>query len=186
MSDFEVINLPLQGLKLIKNNKNCDKRGYISRIFCKDQLSKHGWNNQIFQVNHSMTYEIGTVRGMHLQKSPYAEMKIVRCIRGEIWDVVVDLRKNSPTFLQWHAENLSEENRNSLMIPQGFAHGFQSLTKSVELLYFHSSIYKKEFEMGFNPEDPKLGISWPLPISILSERDKSHLLIDDNFKGIKF
>ncbi len=186
MSKIEVTDLSLQGLKLILNQRSYDSRGSFSRLFCLEQLSKHGWVDQLVQVNYSTTYEIGTVRGMHLQNKPYAEMKIVRCIQGEIWDVVVDVRENSPTFLHWHAEKLSQENRKALLIPHGFAHGFQTLTKCVELLYFHTASYNKDFEIGFNPKDPKLGISWPLPIGLLSDRDNEHPLIENNFKGLKF
>jgi dTDP-4-dehydrorhamnose 3,5-epimerase len=186
MSQFTVTDLPLQGLKLIENKSVGDSRGYISRLFCSEELADIGWCSSVAQVNHTLTLGIGTIRGMHLQKKPYAEMKLVHCIRGEIWDVAVDVRAKSPTFLHWHAEYLSGDNKRSLLIPQGFAHGFQTLTESVELLYLHTAKYSKSFEVGFNPKDPKLNISWPLPISKLSSRDENHSLIDINFDGIIF
>jgi dTDP-4-dehydrorhamnose 3,5-epimerase len=121
---------------------------------------------------------------MHFQNSPYAEIKLVSCLRGAIWDVAVDLRHNSPTFLKWYAEKLTPENYRALLIPEGFAHGFQTLDDDCELLYFHSSPYKPTAESGVCATDPKLGIVWPLEISELSQRDSSHPLIADQFKGI--
>jgi dTDP-4-dehydrorhamnose 3,5-epimerase len=111
-------------------------------------------------------------------------MKLVSCIRGEVWDVAVDVRVNSPTFLQWHAENLSAENGRALLIPEGFAHGFQALTDDVELLYFHSASHNAEAEFGLYHADPRLSIRWPLAISELSGRDAKHPLITDEFKGV--
>jgi len=125
------------------------------------------------------------VRGLHFQHTPYAEMKLVSCLRGEVWDVAVDLRKNSPTFLRWHAEKLSLENCRALLIPEGFAHGFQTLTDDCELIYLHSAAYTQEAEAGVRPNDLYIGISWPLDLFEISKRDSEHLLINDQFTGIE-
>ena len=122
---------------------------------------------------------------MHFQYPPSAEIKLVSCIRGEIWDVAIDLRANSPTFLQWHAEHLSADNGRALLIPEGFAHGFQTLTDDVDMVYCHSAPYVAAAEGGLNPLDPYLKISWPLPIAELSIRDNQHRLIDAGFEGLK-
>jgi dTDP-4-dehydrorhamnose 3,5-epimerase len=112
-------------------------------------------------------------------------MKLVSCLRGEVWDVVVDLRVGSPTFLRWHAERLSAENCNAILIPEGFAHGFQTLTDDVELLYCHSNAYVAWAEGGLNPSDPTLGIAWQLPITEMSTRDAGHAIIGADFKGVQ-
>lgn len=185
MSRFTVTDLPLAGLKRVERQRLGDSRGFLSRIFCSDELSAAGWHKPIAQINHTYTAKQGTVRGMHFQRPPYAEMKLVSCIRGEVWDVAVDLREGSPTFLRWHAEQLSAENGRALLIPEGFAHGFQSLTDDVELLYCHSEAYAAHAEGGLNPTDPRLGIAWPLAIAELSARDAGHALIASDFEGVR-
>ena len=131
-----------------------------------------------------MTSKKGTVRGMHFQYPPHAETKLVSCFRGKVFDVAVDLRKDSPTFLQSHAEILSNENLKTFLIPEGFAHGYQTLSDDCEMLYFHTANYVKEAEKGFNSTDPLLRIKWPLKISQISSRDKSHPSITSEFQGI--
>ncbi len=121
---------------------------------------------------------------MHYQLPPHCEMKLITCLKGEILDVVVDLRRDSPTFLQSHTLSLSATNNISFLIPKGFAHGFQTMTDNVELLYFHSTFYNKEAERGLNPEDPKLGLNWPIQVKFLSRRDSSQPFINDDFQGI--
>jgi dTDP-4-dehydrorhamnose 3,5-epimerase len=121
---------------------------------------------------------------MHFQNRPHAEMKLVTCLQGEVWDVAVDLRRNSPTFLQWHAEKLSSENCRALLIPEGFAHGFQSLSDDCELLYLHSATYVQHAEAGLRPNDPALHISWPLDLQYLSVKDAGHPLLNDQFLGV--
>jgi dTDP-4-dehydrorhamnose 3,5-epimerase len=122
---------------------------------------------------------------MHYQHPPHAEMKLVTCIQGEIWDVAVDLRAASPTFLHWYAEVLSAKNNRALLIPQGFAHGFQTLTDDAALIYCHSAAYCPEEEDALHAQDPRLAIEWPLPIAELSDRDGKHLLIDEKFEGVR-
>jgi dTDP-4-dehydrorhamnose 3,5-epimerase len=141
-------------------------------------------NRAIVQVNSSVTNAKGAIRGLHFQHPPHAEMKIVRCLKGRIFDVAVDLRKGSPTFLHWHSEELSGDNRRMLIIPEGCAHGFQVLETFSELLYFHTHPYTREAEDGLRYDDPALGIRWPLPVADLSERDKNHPLITTAFDGI--
>ena len=184
MSRFVIDDLPLQGLKRIERQYLGDSRGFLSRLFCAGELAQGGWHKPIVQINHTYTVKCGTVRGMHFQRPPYAELKLVICLRGEVWDVAVDLRRGSPTFLQWHAEHLSEENGFAMLIPEGFAHGFQALTDNVELIYCHSAAYMQEAESGFNPTDQQLAIHWPLPISELSMRDSQHPLLDKQFSGL--
>jgi dTDP-4-dehydrorhamnose 3,5-epimerase len=185
MSQFSIIDTPLSGLKVIERKPIGDSRGHLARIFCADQLKDAGWKKPIAQINQTMTKSRGTVRGLHFQNPPYVEMKLISCLQGEIWDVAVDLRKNSPTFLQWHAEKLSSENYRALLIPEGFAHGFQTLTDDCELLYLHSAPYKQAAEGGSRPNDPYLAIAWPLDFYEISARDSEHPLLNDLFKGIE-
>lgn len=185
MSRFFVTDLPLAGLKRLQRKRLGDHRGFLERLFCADELEAIGWKKPIAQINLTHTIEKGTVRGMHFQYSPHAEMKLVTCIKGTVWDVAVDLRMGSPTFLSWYAQLLSANNLLTLLIPEGFAHGFQTMTEDAELLYFHSIPHVSEAEAGINPRDLKLGIEWPLPITKISERDENHPIVDQNFKGIR-
>lgn len=184
MSRFIVSDSPLPGLKVITRQRIGDTRGFLSRLFCAEELSAAGWIGPVAQVNHTRTSKRGTIRGMHFQQAPNAEMKLVNCIRGEVWDVAVDLRANSPTFLHWHAECISLDNGRAMLIPEGFSHGFQALTDDVELLYLHSAGYSPGAEGGLNPLDPHLGIEWPLSVSELSLKDEAHPLIDTGFEGV--
>ena len=184
MSRFKTTNLPLAGLKRVERQRLGDKRGFLARLFCAEDMESAGWIKPIAQINQTYTARQGTVRGMHFQHPPRTEMKLVSCTRGEVWDVAVDLRLGSPTFLCWHAEQLSAENGCALLIPEGFAHGFQALTDDVELLYCHSEAYAAYAEGGLNPTDPRLGITWPLAIAELSVRDAGHALIGDDFEGV--
>lgn len=181
---FRVTDLPLASLKLIERIRLGDARGFLSRLFCVEELSVAGWNRPVVQINHTYTARCGTVRGMHFQRPPHAELKLVSCLRGEVWDVAVDVRAGSNTFLRWHAERLSGENGLALLIPEGFAHGFQSLTDNVELLYCHSVAYTPTAEAGLNPKDPMLAIAWPLQISELSPRDAEHPMLNELFAGV--
>lgn len=184
MKRFTVTDLPLAGLKRIERRRVGDGRGFLARLFCAAELSAAGWHKPVAQINHTHTARAGTVRGLHYQRSPHAEMKLVTCLGGEVWDVAVDLRRGSPTFLHWHAELLSAENGSALLIPEGCAHGFQALTDEVELLYCHSVAYAPEFEAGLNVVDPLLAITWPLAMQGLSERDAQHPMLSDAFEGL--
>lgn len=184
MSRFRILDTPLDGLKVIERQQLGDERGFLSRIFCMDDLAAAGWSKPVVQINHTYTSTRGTVRGLHYQLPPHAEMKLVTCIRGRIWDVAVDLRSRSSTILRWYAQELSSDNNQAMLIPEGFAHGFQALTDDVELLYCHSAAYRADAEAGFNVEDPALSITWPLPIGVVSERDAKHPLIEENYAGL--
>ncbi len=185
MSRFIVTELPLIGLKLVERKSLGDSRGFLSRLFCSEELVIAGWSQPIAQITHTYTVKKGVVRGMHYQIPPYAEMKLVSCIEGQVWDVAVDLRFGSPTFLHWHAELLSAINNRSLLIPEGFAHGFQTLTDDVTLLYSHSAAHCTEAERALNAQDPRLAISWPLAITGTSSRDANHPMRDMKFKGVR-
>jgi dTDP-4-dehydrorhamnose 3,5-epimerase len=174
-----------KGLSILQRSFFSDNRGYFSRLFCRDELKVIGWDSPISQLNFSLTSQKGTLRGMHFQFPPYAEKKIVTCLQGEIFDVVVDLRKNSPTFLKWHSEILSGQNNKSLAIPEGFAHGFQALSDNCEVLYVHSAAYCSNAEGGLRPLDPMLNINWPIEVKNLSIRDSSHPLIQKKFEGLE-
>lgn len=184
MSSFDITLTPLDGVLKVQRQRKGDTRGFLSRIFCSNFMADLGWVTPIAQINHTLTQEIGTVRGMHFQHPPFAEMKLVSCIRGAIWDVAVDLRKGSPTFLHWHAELLSQNNQSALLLPEGVAHGFQVLEPDSELLYCHSAPYNPIAEAGLHPMDPSFAISWPLEVKNLSERDRSQLFINDAFAGV--
>ena len=185
MTQLSTVRLPLAGLQLVERTCIGDARGFLSRLFCARELAGAEWTSCIAQVNHSLTAKRATVRGMHFQRPPHAEMKLVSCIRGEVWDVAVDVRAGSPTFLKWHSERLSADNGRAMLIPQGFAHGFQTLTDDAELLYCHSAEYCPAAEAGLNPRDPRLGIDWPLVITELSSRDSAHPWVDDGFEGVR-
>ena len=185
MSRFVVSDGPLAGLKLVRRQRLGDARGFLSRLFCADELLVAGWTAAVAQINHTQTQHADAVRGLHYQHPPHAEMKLVSCLRGEIWDVAVDLRYGSPTFLQWHGQVLSAENGCALLLPPGFAHGYQALCDGVELLYCHSMPYAPRAQAGLHPLDPRLGIAWPRPVRGLSDQDANQAPIDASFEGVK-
>jgi dTDP-4-dehydrorhamnose 3,5-epimerase len=161
-----------------------DERGAFARLFCEQALSSVLGGRKILQINHSCTQVIGAVRGLHFQHAPHAEMKLVRCLKGKVWDVAVDLRPQSPSYKRWFAQELSPQNAHMMVIPEGFAHGFQVLEAGSELLYLHTAFYKPESEGGVRHHDPELGIAWPLPVTDISVRDSSYAYIDTRFRGI--
>ncbi len=185
MSRFATTALPLAGLVRVQRQPHADARGLFERLFCAQELAAAGWTQPIAQINHSLTREQGSVRGLHYQRPPHAEMKLVTCVRGAVWDVAVDLRAGSPTFLQWHAELLSADNGCALLIPAGCAHGFQALSADAELLYCHSAPYAPGAEAGVHPLEPRLAIAWPLPVAGLSPRDAGHPALTDAFLGVR-
>ncbi len=184
MSRFTIEDTSIEGLQIIQRQPIGDDRGYLERLFCIDELGNLIGSRSIVQINHTMTSKVGTVRGMHYQQPPHAEMKLVSCVRGEIYDVAVDLREGSPTFLHLHGEVLSENNYRTFCIPEGFAHGFQTLTDNCELIYFHTAAYAPDSEAALNALDPLLAIDWPLSITELSLRDKQHAMLDSDFSGL--
>ena len=181
---IDFISTPLKGLYRVDRKQIEDQRGFFNRLFCAEEFEKIGSMTPIVQINHAMTRQKGAIRGMHFQYPPHTETKMVTCIRGEIFDVAVDVRKDSQTFLQWHAEILSEENLRSLYIPDGFAHGFQTLTEDCQLLYLHSEFYASKAEGVLNAMDPKMDIKWPYQLTEISEKDKNQPMLDGTFKGL--
>jgi len=185
MSQLQINDTPIAGLKVIERSRQSDERGFFSRMFCAEELFEAGWTAPIAQINQSMTRRAGAVRGLHFQVPPHAEMKLVNCVKGAVFDVAVDLRRGSPTFLKWFGTELSAENRRALLIPEGFAHGFQALVPDCELIYFHSAAYHAASEGAVHVEDPRLGLSWPGPIAELSARDRAHRPLPPSFDGIE-
>lgn len=182
MGKLRLTELGLSGAYVIEPNKYEDHRGSFSRVFCQEEMSQI-FDGHIAQINHSVTVKKGSIRGLHFQYPPNAEIKMVKCIKGSVFDVVVDIRQNSKTFLQWCSRILSDENMGTLYIPKGFAHGFQTLEDNTELLYLHSEVYVPENEGGLHVLDPVLNIDWPLPISDFSKRDSNQAMIKKDFKG---
>jgi dTDP-4-dehydrorhamnose 3,5-epimerase len=175
----------LEGAYLIGLEPFNDDRGWFARFFDKKEFGeKTGHTRDWVQLNHSVSYGRGTLRGMHFQHPPYREVKMVRCIAGAVYDVIVDLRRDSPSFLQWVGVELSARNHHMLYIPEGFAHGFQTLEENSALIYHHSEYYTPAAEGGFRWDDPAFAIQWPLAVSSLSARDAGHPIVDKNFKGI--
>ena len=160
-----------------------DERGWFARYFCKKEFSTIGHEKEWVQMNHSFSLKKGTLRGMHFQKPPHSEVKLVRCIQGSVFDVIIDLRKDSPTFLKWFGTELSAENKLMMYIPEGFAHGFQTLEDNSGLLYMHTAYYSPEAEDGLRYNDPQVNISWPIEISEISMRDTNHDILE-KFNGL--
>jgi dTDP-4-dehydrorhamnose 3,5-epimerase len=175
----------LRGAFIVEPEPLKDERGFFARVFCKNEFSEIGHTGEFVQINHSMNVAKGTVRGLHYQIPPYAEIKLVRCISGKVFDVIIDLREGSKTFLKFFSIELSSENMKMIYIPAGFAHGFQTLTDNAQLIYHHTAFYTPGYERGLHFKDPLLNINWPLAPVNLSERDKNHTLLTSDFKGIK-
>jgi dTDP-4-dehydrorhamnose 3,5-epimerase len=181
---IRILPTPLKGVVVAESAVHSDHRGAFTRLFCAEQLSSVVGDRRILQSSHSRAVTAGAVRGMHYQYPPHAEMKFVRCLKGRIWDVAVDLRAGSPTFLKWYAQDLTPENGRALIIPEGCAHGFQVLEANSELLYFHTACYTPEKEDGVLHDDPMLAITWPLPVKDLSARDQRYRRLSSEFPGI--
>ena len=176
---------PLAGLQRVTRKRLGDARGYLERLYCDEQSRAAGFIKPIRQINRTFTRTIGSIRGLHFQFPPHAEAKLVSCVRGSVFDVAVDLRSGSPTFLHWHGEILSEDNAHSLYIPEGFAHGLQALSDDVEMLYLHTESYSPQSEGGLNALDCQLQIAWPITPGPMSARDQSHPPLTPSFTGIQ-
>jgi dTDP-4-dehydrorhamnose 3,5-epimerase len=181
---MKFLPLPLKDAFVIEPDVYEDERGRFFRFYCEDEFRQIGHVKNWKQLNHSFTKKKGTIRGMHYQLPPHAEVKMVKCIAGIVFDVVIDLRKNSPGFMQWTGVELSAESRKMIYIPEGFAHGFQTLSDNCELIYHHSAVYKKDAESGIRWDDPAINIHWPLAPVQISERDQQHAFVTSNFSGI--
>jgi dTDP-4-dehydrorhamnose 3,5-epimerase len=175
---------PLRGSFVIDLQLVSDSRGWFARSFCKREFAEIGHSKEWVQMNHSATQKKGTIRGMHYQLPPFTEIKMLRCISGAIYDVIIDIRTRSPTFLKWFGVELTAQNKKMLYIPQGFAHGFQTLEDNTELLYHHSSFYTPGAEGGIRYDDSRINIIWKEPVSEISERDTQHPLLTASFTGI--
>jgi len=174
----------LAGLVVVHPEPFQDARGRFERLFCDRELAQLHPGLLAAQANLSLTRGRGSVRGLHYQAPPALEWKLVRCLRGRVFDVAVDLRAGSDTFLRWHGVELSEQNGLALFIPEGFAHGFQVLDDEAQLLYFHGTHWNRDAEAGLRHDDPALGIRWPLPVSGLSDRDRNLSMITEAFRGL--
>jgi dTDP-4-dehydrorhamnose 3,5-epimerase len=174
----------IPGVWVTGSTANQDSRGAFSRLFCSRELQTIIGSREIVQINHSLTHSVGAVRGLHFQNQPNAEMKIVRCLKGRVFDVAVDLRQGSPTFLKWTAVELTPKTGLAFVIPEGCAHGFQVLEEDSELLYLHTEFYTPDAEGAIRFEDPKINVDWPLAPTDLSARDLSHPYLKEDFKGI--
>ena len=162
---------PLAGAYVIELEPRLDPRGMFARAFCAREFAGHGLVNEFVQANMSTTLRAGAVRGMHFQREPHAEVKLVRCVRGAIYDVIVDARADSPTYLRWFGAELSEANGLAMYVPKGFAHGFQALSDGATTFYLVSAFYAPEAEGGLRYNDPKLGIEWPRAVADISDKD---------------
>lgn len=163
----------LPGTYLIDPERKADDRGYFARMFCQEEFAAHGLNQTVAQANLSFNEKRGTLRGMHFQAAPHREVKVVRCMQGALYDVIVDVRPDSDTRGQWMGVELTAENGRALYVPEGFAHGYLTLTDDTEAVYFVSSFYTPGAERGLRYDDPKIGIEWPIPVSVISEKDQS-------------
>lgn len=181
---MKFIETPLRDAYVVELQPFKDERGQFVRIFCKKDFKKIEHKKEFVQVNHSITVNKGTIRGIHYQIKPNTEIKVIRCLKGKVFDVIVDLRKDSPTFLKLFIVELSKENMKMIYVPEGFAHGFQTLVDNCELLYLHTAYYSAEDERGLRYNDPKLCIKWPIEKSIISEKDKNYPLISEYFGGL--
>ena len=181
---LKILSTPIPDLIVAETSPVTDERGMFLRLYCEKELAPVIDSRRILQVNYSKTTKVGAVRGMHFQYPPHSELKFVRCIKGKIWDVAIDLRAGSATFLNWHAVQLTPSNNYMVAIPEGFAHGFQCLEAESELLYLHTAFYNHEAEGGINYGDPCLNITWPLPVTDLSLKDAQREFMKRGYKGI--
>jgi dTDP-4-dehydrorhamnose 3,5-epimerase len=177
---MRLIETPLSGVWVIELEELGDERGWFARTFDSDEFRARGLNPDVVQCNASFNHRAGTVRGMHYQADPHGESKLVRCVRGAIFDVAVDLRPDSPTYRGWHGVELSAENRLAFYIPAGLAHGFQTLTDGSEVLYQMGNPYVPEASRGVRWDDPAFGIEWPEPDGerIISEKDRAYASLE--------
>lgn len=182
---MKFLETPLQDARLIQLEKRGDDRGFFARAFCSEEFGKAGLVTNFVQMNNSLSAKKGTLRGMHYQLAPHGEVKVVRCLRGAIWDCIVDLRPDSPTFGKWYGVELTAENRDALYVPRGFAHAILTLAPDTEVLYLVSDFYAPSAERGMRFDDPWLGIEWPIEPVELSEKDRNWPLFDPEFHGVE-
>lgn len=174
---FQKTDIP--GVLVVEVEKHRDERGFFARVWCRDELESRSLDATVAQMNIGFSHTAGTVRGMHFQRSPHTERKFVRCTRGAVYDVALDLRSDSPTFRQWYGVELSADAGSGLWIPEGCAHGYQTLTDDSEILYMTSSPYAPDHATGVRHDDPAFAIRWPLPVSVVSDADQAWPDIDE-------
>lgn len=182
---MKLVPTPLDGLHVVETESVGDARGRFERLFCEQDWTPLRSGLHFVQVNLSTTALRGTVRGLHYQRAPAAEAKLIRCVRGHVFDVAVDLRAGSPTFLHWHAVELHADDPREIFIPEGFAHGFQALSDDAQLLYLHTAPWTPTCEGGVRHDDPRLAIAWPLPPIQVSARDRAHSMLDASYAGLQ-
>lgn len=173
----------LEGVFVVEPELIIDERGFFACSWSPEEFEKQGLNPRLIQCNISFNNKQGTVRGLHFQEKPHEEAKLVRCTRGAMFDVAVDLRRDSPTCLQWVAVDLTADNRRMFYIPEGFAHGYQTLSDDTEVFYQMSESYHPESARGLRWDDPVIGIEWPRKVTVISERDRAFELLDRNSVG---
>lgn len=171
---MKFVPTPLQGAHVIEVEPREDERGFFARAWCQREMAEHGLDPKVVQCNLSFNHTLGTVRGMHYQVAPHQESKLVRCLRGSIFDVVIDLRPESTTFAHWFGVELSAANRKMLFIPVGFAHGYQTLQDDTEVFYQVSEFYQPGSEAGIRWDDPAFAIEWPVEATLISDKDRAH------------
>jgi dTDP-4-dehydrorhamnose 3,5-epimerase len=181
---MKFLNTKFDDLWIIETESKSDSRGLLTRLFCKNEFEKINFHKEFVQENLTLTKTKGTFRGFHYQLPPHSETKLVRCISGKVLDIVIDLRKDSKTFLNSFSVELNSTKFNMILIPEGFAHGFQTLTDDCLMLYLHSNFYNSDYERGIRFDDPAISIELPLSVSDISDRDKNHPLIKNGFEGI--
>jgi dTDP-4-dehydrorhamnose 3,5-epimerase len=178
LENFKLNVSPFEGLFVLEKLPKKDNRGFFERLFCESELKNFISKKNLKQINHSFTQKSGSIRGMHFQVSPFQELKVVHCIKGRVFDVVVDLRPSSETFKQWFGIELSDSNNRLIIIPNGVAHGFQTLEDDCDLIYLHDENFKHECQNGLNAFDANVGIEWPIAVTEMSERDRGLPMID--------
>jgi len=176
---------PLAGACTIDLEKRGDDRGFFARLFCETEFAEAGLETRFLQINNSLSGSKGTLRGLHYQLPPAAEVKVVRCVRGALWDVILDLRAGSASFGKWFGAELSAENRIMMYVPRGFAHGFVTLTNDAEAIYLVSAAYSPDNERGVRYDDPAVGIEWPLQPAEISEKDRNWPDLDADFHAFE-
>ena len=181
---MRIVPLTVTGAAVAKSERLGDARGYFARLFCQEELREWNHGRPIQQINLSFTKSAGSIRGLHFQHPPKTEDKAVRCLRGSVFDVILDLRRDSPTFMQWSAVELSSVALNMVYVPRGCAHGFQTLEPECEMLYLHTEFYNPEYEGGFRFDSPCLGIRWPRPVGEVSPRDLALPILTSRYPGV--
>lgn len=181
---MDISSLSIAGAAIITIHKHVDEQGSFSQLLYTKDLERILSDDEIVQINYSKNNDIGTIRGLHFQLPPKSEKKFITCIQGRVFDVIVDVRRGSPTFLKWEGREISSDNNKLIVIPKGCAHGFQVMEENSELLYFHTEYYDPAYEGAISARDPRIAINWPLPIGKMSDRDRNHPFISEDFTGV--